>query len=70
LGHYNPDASNGASNPRIDARNQIANPFVSSRSIVVDDQHALMSHHSDLYKDSVHFNDTGASIQAAQVVAA
>jgi hypothetical protein len=63
------DASNGASNPRIDARNQIANAFVSSRSIAVDDQHALMSHHSDLHKDSVHFNDTGASIQAAQVVA-
>jgi hypothetical protein len=63
------DASNGASNPRIDARNQIASAFVSSRSIAVDDQHALMSHHSDLYKDSVHFNDTGASIQAAQVVA-
>jgi hypothetical protein len=63
------DASNGASNPRIDARNQIAKAFVSSRSIAIDDQHTLMSHHSDLYKDSVHFNDTGASIQAAQVVA-
>ncbi len=63
------DASNGASNPRIDARNEIAKAFLSSRSIAVDDQHALMSHHSDLYKDSVHFNDTGASIQAAQVVA-
>jgi hypothetical protein len=63
------DASNGASNPRIDARNQIANAFVGSRSIAVDDQHALMSHHSDLHTDSVHFNDTGASIQAAQVVA-
>jgi hypothetical protein len=63
------DASNGASNPRIDARNEIAKTFVSSRSIAVDDQHLLMSHHSDLYQDSVHFNDTGASIQAAQVVA-
>jgi hypothetical protein len=63
------DASNGTSNPRIDARNEIAKAFVSSRNIAVDDQHALMSHHSDLYKDSVHFNDTGASIQAAQVVA-
>lgn len=63
------DASNGASNPRIDARNEIAKAFVSSRSIPIDDQHALMSHHSDLYQDSVHFSDTGASIQAAQVVA-
>ena len=63
------DASNGASNPRIDARNEIAKAFVSSRGIAIDDQHTLMSHHSDLYKDSVHFNDTGASIQAAQVVA-
>jgi hypothetical protein len=63
------DASNGASNPRIDARNEIAKAFVSSRSIAIDDQHALMSHHSDLYKDLVHFNDTGSTIQAAQVVA-
>jgi hypothetical protein len=63
------DATNGASNPRIDARNEIAKAFVISRSIAVDDQHALMSHHSDLYQDSVHFNDTGASIQSTQVVA-
>jgi hypothetical protein len=63
------DASNGASNPRIDARNEIAKAFVSSRSIAIDDQHVLMSHHSDLYQDSVHFSDTGASIQAAQVIA-
>jgi len=63
------DASNGASNPRIDARNEIAKAFVNSCSIAIDDQHALMSHHPDLYKDSVHFSDTGASIQAAQVVA-
>ncbi|MCU1250853.1 MAG: hypothetical protein JWQ49_3882 [Edaphobacter sp.] len=62
-------ASNGASNPRIDARNEIAKAFVSARSIAVDDQHALMSHYYDLHRDSVHFNDTGASIQAAQVVA-
>ncbi len=63
------DASNGASNLRIDARNEIARAFVSSCDIAVDDQHALMSHHSDLYQDSVHFSETGASIQAAQVVA-
>jgi hypothetical protein len=63
------DAGNGASNPRIDARNEIAKTFVSSRNIAIDDQNVLMSHHSDLYQDSVHFNDTGASIQAAQVVA-
>jgi hypothetical protein len=62
-------ASNGASNPRIDARNEIAKAFVDSHSIAVDDQYSLMSHHSDLYQDSIHFNNTGASIQAAQVVA-
>jgi hypothetical protein len=61
------DATNGASNPRIDARNEIAKAFVISRSIAVDDQ--LMSHHSDLYQDSVHSNNTGASIQSTQVVA-
>jgi hypothetical protein len=63
------NTSNGASNPRIDARNEIAKAFVTGRDIAVDDQHALMSHHSDLYQDLVHFSDTGASIQAAQVVA-
>jgi hypothetical protein len=62
------DTSNGASNSRIDARNEIAKAFVKGRHIAVDDQHALMSHHSDLYQDSVHFNDIGASIQATQVV--
>jgi len=63
------DASNGASNPRIDARNEIASAYVRSLDVTIDDQHALMTHHSDLYQDSVHFNGSGASIQAAQVVA-
>jgi hypothetical protein len=63
------DASNGASNSRIDARNEIAKAILTSHSIAIDDQHALMSHHSDMYRDSVHFNDAEASIQAAQVIA-
>jgi hypothetical protein len=28
----------------------------------VDDQHALMSKHADLYQDDLHFNDEGAAI--------
>jgi hypothetical protein len=61
------DAGNGASNSRIDARNEIALQFVSRAGIPVDDQHALMMNHSDLYQDSVHFGPAGSAIQGAQV---
>ncbi len=30
--------------------------------MTVDDQHALMAKHADLYQDDVHFNDEGATI--------
>jgi hypothetical protein len=35
----------------------------------VDDQHALMLQHLDLYEDSVHFNPAGATIQGDQAAA-
>jgi hypothetical protein len=50
----------GPTNARIDARNAIALMFV--RGMTVDDQHALMSKHADLYQDDLHFNDEGAAI--------
>ena len=39
----------GPTNARIDARNAIAQKFV--RGMMVDDQHALMEKHRDLYAD-------------------
>jgi GDSL-like Lipase/Acylhydrolase family len=61
------DATTGATNPRIDARNAIAKSFIEGQGIVTDDQHKLMMHHLDTYQDSVHFNKYGAEEQAAQV---
>jgi len=50
----------GPTNARIDARNAIALMFV--HGMTVDDQHALMAKHVDLYQDDVHFNDEGSTI--------
>src|ERR1700726_2703666 len=61
-----PDASGGATNPRIDARNAIAQPFIEAQKILVDDQHALMAQHLDLYEDGVHFNQSGSAIMGGQ----
>jgi hypothetical protein len=61
-----PEASNGASNPRIDARNAIARAFIEAEKIPVDDQHALMTQHLDLYEDPFHFNKAGSAIMGAQ----
>src|ERR1700684_448669 len=64
-----PDASNGATNPRIERRNAIALSLVNAAGIAVDDQHALMMQHRDLYEDSTHFSPAGASIQGDQAAA-
>jgi hypothetical protein len=61
-----PDATNGATNPRIDERNAIALSLVKSAGITIDDQHTLMLQHGELYEDSIHFNSAGASIQGDQ----
>jgi lysophospholipase L1-like esterase len=63
------EATNGATNPRIDARNAAAMTLVGTERIPVDDQHALMVHHLDLYEDTVHFNETGAKIMGDQASA-
>jgi hypothetical protein len=61
-----PDASGGATNPRIGARNAIAQVFIEAQKILVDDQHALMAQHLDLYVDGVHFNQSGSAIMGGQ----
>jgi hypothetical protein len=61
------DATNGATNPRIEERNAIARALVRSAGIPIDDQHALMMKHLNLYQDSVHFNPVGAGIEGDQV---
>lgn len=58
------DSPPGPTNARIDARNVIAHKFV--RGMSVDDQHALMEKHKDLYGDNVHFNQQGSDIMGAQ----
>jgi hypothetical protein len=64
-----PEASNGATNPRIDARNAIARAFIEAKGIPIDDQHGLMIEHSDLYEDAFHFNKAGSAIMGAQASA-
>jgi hypothetical protein len=64
-----PEASNGATNPRIDARNAIAQVFIESEKIVVDDLHALMTQHADLCEDVFHFNKAGSALVGGQAAA-
>jgi len=64
------DSANGARNHRIEDRDAIALGFVNSAHIELDDQHALMSKHGDLYQDDVHFNPDGAALQGDQAASA
>jgi len=64
-----PDATNGATNPRIEERNAIAETLIKRAGIELDDQYKLMQQHQDLYQDSVHFNTAGAQIQGDQAAA-
>jgi hypothetical protein len=59
-------APSGATNFRIDERNAIARAFIEAERIPIDDQHALMSQHTDLYKDTIHFNKAGSTIMGDQ----
>ncbi len=64
-------AFNGATNARVDARNTISLAIVQGAHIPIDDQHALMMKHQDLYEDTVHFGPAGAAImgdQAAETI--
>jgi hypothetical protein len=64
-----PEASNGATNPRIDSRNEIARAIVEADKIPVDDLHSLMRRHPDLYEDPFHFNTEGATLMGDQAAA-
>lgn len=57
------------SNARIDARNAITASIVKQQKIPLDDQHALILQHPDLYSDNIHPNKEASSIQAQQVAA-
>ena len=63
------DATNGATNPRVEERNRIALGFVQAAGIPLDDQFTLMQQHQDLHQDSIHFNSAGATIQGDQATA-
>jgi hypothetical protein len=60
------DATGGATNPRVDARDVIADELVRAQGIAIDDQHQLMMQHQDLHEDPVHFNPAGAALQGDQ----
>jgi lysophospholipase L1-like esterase len=62
-------AFNGATNNRVDARNVIARSFIDAAHIPIDDQHALMMQHQDLYQDTVHFNTAGSNLMGDQAAA-
>ncbi|MGB6692097.1 MAG: SGNH/GDSL hydrolase family protein [Terracidiphilus sp.] len=63
------DKTGVVTNARVDERNAIAFKLVKAAGIEIDDQHALMEQHRDLYQDSVHFNPEGAKIQGDQAAA-
>jgi len=65
------DLSSGLTNARINQRNAIAQKFI--HGMLVDDQHALMEQHQDLYQDNIHFKPEGADMsgrQAAEMILA
>ena len=64
-----PNASSGATNPRIEARNAIAQEQVQAAGISIDDQHTLMTGHSDLYQDAIHFGPAGANLMGDHAAA-
>lgn len=61
------DEQPGPTNARVEARNTIAQSFITPAGMQLDDQHALMLHHTDLHEDNVHFNAAGAILQGQQV---
>jgi lysophospholipase L1-like esterase len=65
-----PKAFNSATNGRVDARNAIAQTFIHAAHIPIDDQHALMMQHQNLYQDTVHFNAAGSNLMGDQAAAA
>ena len=65
----NPSARNSAdvSDERIDARNAIAQGYITKAGIETDDLNTLMRSHPEYHRDNVHFNDHGIQLQSQQV---
>jgi hypothetical protein len=63
------NGSSEATNPRIEARNAIAQEQVQAAGISIDDQHTLMTGHPDLYQDAIHFGPAGANIMGDHAAA-
>lgn len=60
------DNPKGATNARVETRNQISRRLMLQNAIPVDDLHALMMQHQDLHSDDVHFQETGYEFAARQ----
>jgi hypothetical protein len=56
----------GATNARVQARNDLALTVMQHDGIAIDDQYALMERHQDLHLDDVHFNDRGSELEGDQ----
>jgi lysophospholipase L1-like esterase len=61
------DRDKGATNQRIQTRNDIAKAFFDSNRIPINDLHALMLPHTNLHSDDIHFNKEGSTQLAKQV---
>jgi lysophospholipase L1-like esterase len=55
------------SNARVNARNAITAAIVAQKHIPLDDMHALILQHPDMYSDNIHPNKQASLLQAQQV---
>jgi hypothetical protein len=62
-----PDNPTQPSNERIAVRNSIALEYIKKAGIPTDDLDTLGKNHPEYHSDNVHFNQTGITLQAAQV---
>jgi len=56
----------GLSNARVIERNTAAVAVATLQGLPIDDQYALMTEHSDLHVDDIHYDAAGAALQALQ----
>jgi len=54
-------------NPRVLARNRIAQQFLSEHNVIINDLYGLMVEHPELCTDGAHFNSDGYTIMANAV---
>jgi hypothetical protein len=60
------ESAPGPTNARIRERNSIAQVFIQTAAIPIDDQYALMLKYPEHYQDNVHFDNQGSVIQGEQ----